>query len=160
MGYETRMHVVSEYDFIDDVVRTGQELASIDLCKCGDGPVGKLIAKKTKEDFYVGERRTKPFALYPRRPDRQQEAVDFIREAAKTAEFSEDINKLANDIEDGYITEDCYGDKLGVIEIDEMIEALKAEKEGYRRFEWALALLETIKRTMPDENLKIITFGY
>lgn len=170
MGYETRLHVVNEYGFNlgPSYPRIGEEIASIDLSKCGDGPVGQLIASHTK-DAKLGEKA--PFALWPRNPDRQYEAVKLLREIAglKSSDEGElslnikQIDKLSNDIEDGFITKDRYNSWLGIIDIDEMIEALKQDiaQNNYRRFRIALAMLVAIKAEFTTDNrLKVITYGH
>ncbi|RJQ26747.1 hypothetical protein C4577_03065 [Candidatus Parcubacteria bacterium] len=168
MGYETKMYVVRKYSFgvIGNESPSGQELACIDLCKCGyEGAVASLISNHTKHAVN-GEK--PPFGLYTRGPDRQNEAVELLQEIANTESVSfslskEEIEALASDIEDGQITEDCYGDWLGVIEIDDMIQALEEDLKGeekYRRFQWALVLLKSIKETYPEGGLKVITFGH
>jgi hypothetical protein len=168
MGYETRIHVVSEYTFDLGDIKSGEELAVINLCKCGyDGPLAKLM-EQYRQKKEKGKK--PPFSLYSRNPDRQHRAVDVLRKLAenikkkgndKKAKY---INKLSDDIEDGSITTDCYGDYLGVIPIDEFIEALEQELqiEKYRRFEWALVLLKSIRDSWEGRNdrLKVITYGY
>jgi hypothetical protein len=161
MGYETRIHVVSINRWDKEVPQSGQELASIDLCKCGDGEVGKLVRSYTKSDG------SPKFALWARNPDRQHEVVEFLRE---TAEADSDpkknarIEKLADDIEDGKVTRDRYGDLLGLISIDDFITALEKDcekKMPYRRYVWALALLRSIRQSWDTpEELRVVTYGY
>lgn len=163
MGYETKMYVVRKWDFCDPP--SGEELASIDLCKCGSGAVGTLIANHTHK-AKKGEK--PPFTLYARNPDRQDEAVEILREAVEKDigfecwhDTTEALEKLSNHIEDGTISEDKYGSFLGIIDVDDMIAALEKDykEEGYRRFKWALDLLKSIKETW-SEDLTIITYGH
>jgi hypothetical protein len=166
MGYEIRIHVVAPHTFLaSDQPQTGSELAVLDLCKCGyDGAVSKVVQKaidKAKKSEGPG------FALWPNNPDRQQEATEFLREVAECDVKSlsmnkEAIDKLSNDIEDGYITKDRYGEPLGVIELDEFIAALEEDNkaEPYRRFQWALALLKSIKETHQESTIKVVTYGH
>lgn len=161
MGYETRIHVVEKYTFAlsDDYPESGSELATMDLCKCGNGAVGRLVGKYIKS----AKQSRRKFGLYARNPQRQNEAVDFLRELAEGRDDKEAINKLAADIEDGYITEDCYGDPLGVIPIEEFVQALKEdnEHEPYRRYQWAIALLESIIGGYNDTTrLFVVTYGH
>lgn len=75
----------------------------------------------------------------------------------------EAVNKLANDIEDGYIQEDKYGDPLAVIPIDEFIEALEESHklDPYRRFAWALALLKSIQSSWDyEDRLFVVTYAH
>jgi len=183
MGYETRIHVVSTYPFTlgENEPPMGEELAMIDLCKCGyDGPLEELMSKYRHKSKDGG----KPtFAIYARNPERQQEAVEVLREFAELATSPPDgeegfnftgsieartekanyLNKLSNHVEDGTITTDCYGDFLSAIPIDEFIEALEAElkRDDYRRFRWALVLLKSIKESWDfPERLRVITYGH
>lgn len=59
------------------------------------------------------------------------------------------------------ITEDCYGDKSDVHSIDEIIDALKedVENDSYRRFKWALSLLESIKKN-EGADFKVMWYGH
>ncbi len=169
MGYETRIHVVSKYTFREEPPM-GQELAMIDLSKCGyDGPLEALM-KKYRRNSKEGGKPT--FALYARNPERQQEAVEVLRKVANNVEKhgneekAKYLKKLSNHIEDGTITTDCYGDFLSVIPIDEFITALEEElrvNEPYRRFQWALVLLKSIRDTWDEghkEDLAVVTFGH
>jgi hypothetical protein len=74
------------------------------------------------------------------------------------------LTELSNHIEDSAITEDKYGDNLGVIDIDDFIAALEEdyEKEEYRRFKWAIDLLKSIKESYKDikRDVKVITYGH
>ena len=170
MGYETKMYVVRQIDS-----EYGIEIASLDLCKCGDGPVAKLIASSIQK----ANKSEKHFCLWPRNPDRQQEAVDLIQGMAILTERNEEISKMWHDtfgedlpgemrklaaaIEDGRITKDHYGDYLPVIDVDDMIAALKEDiaKDGYRRFELALIMLEAIQKwQFPHTDLKVVTYGH
>jgi hypothetical protein len=66
------------------------------------------------------------------------------------------------------VTEDHYGDALGVISIPDMIAAMKADIEAdkaagelpYRRFVIALAMLEQIAETFDLSKTFVITFGH
>jgi hypothetical protein len=176
MGYETRIHVVEKYtfDINPKYPDAGSELATMDLCKCGDGAVGRIVSKYIK----LAKKSDRKFGLYPRNPQRQQEAVEYLREVAQARRTSDEINvssglyglfdaegieQLAADIEDGYITEDCYGDPLGVIPIQEFLEALKEdnEREPYRRYQWAIAMLEAIIGGFTDtKRLFVVTYGH
>ncbi len=78
------------------------------------------------------------------------------------------LNKNTSDINEYYwygydgntrISEDRYGDKPEVTSILECITALKKdikESEHYRRFDWALALLESMK----DSDMQVLWFGH
>ena len=183
MGYETTMYVVEMYSSTS-TTRTGRELAMVELGKCGDGPVGRLISSKTRK-FNKDE--VAPFALWARNPDRQQEAVDFLRSVASglpkdTVEFLQSsdsairksavaqgytevsLRKLAANIEDGVVSRDPYRDLFGVMELDEMIEALDAETNQWAMFICASALLKSMKEVLPSchikERLKVVTRGH
>lgn len=174
MGYETRMFVVSLYPF-KTKPPMGEQLAELELCKCGNGPVSKLISSRTRrapkedvEDSLLRNLNTDiPFAIYPRNPQRQYAAVKLLRELWDNqiqglSLNPQEINSLSNDIEDGIIYKDAYGDYLGVFEIDEFVTALKAdlEIENYRRFQWALTLLLAIQESYKNGELRVITYGH
>lgn len=182
MGYETRIYVVSMYGEgigLHNNIQTAEEIASIELSKCGyEGRVAKLIEKSHKD---ANEADVK-FALYARNPERQREAVEVLRDLAESVtspktesetwgegtieqrtERAEFLTQLSNEIEDGTITTDCYGDHLGVIPIDEFIAALEEDykEQKYRRFKWAINLLKTIKSTYDgDREVNVITYGH
>ena len=167
MGYETKIYVVNKYDFDRDEFASGGFIASMDLCKMGQGNFENLrsnsvIALKEK------------MSLWPETPDRQQEAVELLRQLAESEALEslnlevtdkEKIIELSNDIEDGVITKDRYDDYLGVMLVPDVIEALKADntKEPYRRFSWAIAMLEAIWADSSEyerKNLRVISYGH
>jgi anti-sigma28 factor (negative regulator of flagellin synthesis) len=165
MGYETKIYVVNKYDFDRGEFKSGGIIASMDLCKMGEGEFESLRSES------VGKEK---MSLWAFNPDRQQEAVELLRQLAECESLKslnlevidkEKINKLSNDIEDGVITKDCYGDYLGVMLVPDVIEALKADcKNGeYRRFAWAIAMLESIWETSSEyerQNLRVISYGH
>lgn len=161
MGYETRIHVVCEYDWTgkDGRPKLGDNLASIDLCVTR-GATSTLIAKYTNKNTNFG--------LFASPPDQKTEIVEFLRETAEnngTKDKSpEELKSLANHLQDGLITKDGYGDTLGVIPIGEFIATLQKDlktSHPYRRYQWALALLTSIKETYPDGSpLFVITYGH
>lgn len=59
------------------------------------------------------------------------------------------------------IVEDCYGDKSDIHSIDEIISALKKdiESDSYRRFKWALSLLESMKNN-DGGDFKVMWYGH
>jgi hypothetical protein len=56
--------------------------------------------------------------------------------------------------------EDKYGDKLYPVPISDVLDALKADhaSDNYRRFRWAIALLESMKDD--PEKLEVIFWGH
>ncbi len=60
----------------------------------------------------------------------------------------------------GETSKDCYGDKLKPIPIKEVVEALRKDtkKDDYRRFKWALALLESMQND--KEDLTVLFYGH
>lgn len=164
MGYEIRLVVVEEH-YRDADPNTGTELAMIELGKCGEGPVYDLVQSRIKKKGDGDP----PFALWPRTPDRQEEAVELLRELAETPDALAnlacpgDVGTLANDIESGYITSDPYGYYLGVFTLDEMITALVADTERTEnRFSViALAMLNAFKNTMPkNKRLRVVSYSH
>lgn len=61
---------------------------------------------------------------------------------------------------DTTVEEDCYGVKLKTIPLEIVLDALYADQENdpYRRFKWAIALLEAMQDDL--ENLEIVLYGY
>ena len=57
------------------------------------------------------------------------------------------------------ITEDCYGDKPNEASVGDCVEALKLDiaNSNYRRFKWALALLESMQ---DEEDISVIWYGH
>ena len=62
---------------------------------------------------------------------------------------------------DDQIIEDRYGDKLISTPIEFLINRIseQAEKEEYRRFKWALGMLESM-RDNSKEQLTVLIFGH
>ena len=56
-------------------------------------------------------------------------------------------------------TEDCYGDKPKPIPVSVVVDALRKdlEDEKYRRFKWALALLESMQ---DDKDITVLFYGH
>ncbi len=165
MGYETRIHVVKEHTSVTDGPRIGEEIASIDLCKC-DGPVLSLVQKAIKRQ--KGQR---PFALWARTPDQQSDAVELLRVLAKkpmatvSGRTTDELEDLASHLDDGTVTVDKYGDPLGVISVPDFIAALRSDiLSGYRRYVVALAMLESIVQNWPHEvetgSMVVVTYGH
>lgn len=172
MGYEVKLFVVQDYSFDqpEGWKRTGGDLAHVSLSKIGDGPLMALIQKSRDPNW----------AIWPMNSDRTQEAVEFLRDEVLELQkanwppvqdnmdnvpFSkspDEIQKLSNDIEDGVISTDMYGDALAVMDLDDVIKALRQElqKEDYRRFRWAIKILTSIKATFPESPVKVIAYGH
>lgn len=60
---------------------------------------------------------------------------------------------------DNEIKEDSYGDIPKPVKLNIVLEALRkdTEKEDYRRFKWAVSLLESMK---DDEEIEILFYGH
>lgn len=58
-------------------------------------------------------------------------------------------------------TEDCYGDRPKPVPIKTVIDALKkaSEDDEYRRFKWALGLLEAMA-TDQESKISVLLYGY
>jgi len=61
---------------------------------------------------------------------------------------------------DTEVETDRYDSALHVISINDMLEALRkdSERDTYRRFKWAIAMLESMKDD--SEELECVLFGY
>ena len=59
------------------------------------------------------------------------------------------------------VCQDRYGDYPQPVPVGDVIEALRTDSAGddYRRFKWALALLEAMEKDTP-EGLSVILWGY
>lgn len=57
------------------------------------------------------------------------------------------------------ITEDCYGDKPNEVSITDCVNALRLDvaNSDYRRFKWALALLESMQG---EKEVSVIWYGH
>jgi hypothetical protein len=168
MGYETRIDIVLQHysPMIPELchghegVNSGTLLASVELSKT-DGAVATVIEKSKPK---------KPkFILWPSKPERQNEAVELLREnleaVAKALEKETDFVKdLCNDLEDGVILTDPYDDFVGVCEIEEFLNALKSEiacNPHHQRYKWAVALIESILESgVRADALRILTYGH
>jgi len=149
VGYETKMFVVREYEFItkgDE--RYGEIIGMVDLCKCGSGEFSQLMRRSK-------DAQTKKFCLWSLPSERQQEAIDFIRTFP-------DKRELADQLASGKVVKDLYDDVLGVMPIDDVIAALRKDYKSdlYRRYAIALALLESVKTHFDGEKVVIVTYGY
>lgn len=62
---------------------------------------------------------------------------------------------------DTIVTEDRYGDMPRPVPIADVINTLREDvtKSDYRRFKWALALLEAMEKDSP-EGLSVLLWGY
>jgi hypothetical protein len=170
MGYETRIYVVygldnRPWEHDGKSVLTGVEIASLDLCKCGDGAVSNIInSHKIKDDNHP------LYALYTRTTDENDTYVDFLRELSENENFvkileehNSDVStfqKMVNNIEDGLVTRDLYNDKIVCVPAVHFLEALKEDQqqEKYRRFEIAIALLTSILVHFP--TAQVLTYGH
>jgi hypothetical protein len=121
----------------------------------------------------INANRDEKWGLYAFGCDESQEVADWMRGVADALEggaddilcgkSKEEIKKLSNMIEDGFVRKDCYGDPLGVMDLDDVIKALhqeQSEGEFYRRYEWALALLTSIRHTFEEGNVKVLAYGH
>lgn len=156
MGYEVRLHVIKPYKWYDyKPHQYGEELATIPLCKIGDGPLAQVLGDQGKGD--------KPFALNHFNPDRQQEAVNFFRKFSGDLAQLEYTKKLLDDIEDGPVTQDCYGSQMYGTPIEKAIEALEKElqkEEKNRRFVVALATLKAIRDNFKEDEIVVVAYGH
>jgi len=106
-------------------------MATLDLCKIGDGPLSKLVekakikAKKPKHFYYVYL------------DGNTEEEEDCYGDHFKPVEIAEVIKAL---------------------EQEQALEASKGENR-YRRFVWALGLLKAIQ-SQDGEHVKVLFYGH
>lgn len=172
MGYETKIYVLYGVDhpwtYDGKPVLTGVEVASMDLCKCGEGAVSDVISQ-FKIDLKQHPEHP-AYGLYTRTSDNTQEYVEFLRDLLDHEKFEEVLKdnnytkdkfqKLTDNIEDGVRTIDCYGDRVVCVPGVQFLAALKKDYvlEKYRRYEMAIAMLESILKHFPDA--KVFTYGH
>lgn len=105
-----------------------QIMGIVELCKIGDGPLSKVVSKSHK----LGNEFSK---------------VDFVLFYGFDG--------------DEQFSEDKYGDYSWPVPVKEVCAALSqelSEGEDYRRFVWALALLNSMKND--SEQLEVIFWGH
>lgn len=165
MGYELRLHAMEMYSWKPGY---GNEIATIDMCKIGGSRTAALFETERKRlSAYTEAAGRDAAVLSPRTPDRQLEAVKFIRDRVRTEtaepERAKRLEELSNHIEDGVITKDRYSDVLPAVPMADVIAALEedAKRGDYRRFKWALALFKAILVDHGDrERLFVVAYGH
>ena len=76
------------------------------------------------------------------------------------AEFNTDVY-FYDDTGNNKVTEDRYGDSLKELPIKQLIDALKADDDGYRRIKPLRKILQTLHRMEPAfQGMKILHYGY
>ena len=135
MGYETRIYLCERLTFpraplMEDYLK----IAMIDLSKAGDGEVAKVFKQgRERSKAWIKKGGNAPYAEW--RLCRECEREDPI-------------------------IEDMYGDPLGANTAEEVLLALKHdnEKDRYRRFDIAIAMIEAAMGKFRD--LHILSFGH
>lgn len=118
-------------------IKTGREkkwfslMATLDLCKIGDGPLAKLVEKSK-----VKAKKPKQF-YYWYFDGNTEEEKDCYDERFLPVPVSEVVKALEKEIE---------------------LEEKSADKFHYRRFAWALGLLKAIEEEGSD--LKVLFYGH
>jgi len=109
---------------------------------------------------------TRAYELWERAGRPEGQDLEFWIQAEHDYEvFKNDLPGLSNDLEDGQVFEDCYGNYIGVCTVDEFLTALEGQMkiDDYRRLKWAHTLITTIRDGMGErerESLRIFTYGH
>lgn len=134
MGYELEMHVGEISDGLGKVTGGGKyfmNVATIDLCKCGNSPIGQLVAKAKKKTCKL------PKVYWYGSNGDTRITEDRYNDALRAL----DPKRVLAAIRKGFE------------------ESKQEYSDGYRRYAMAIALLEsTIPRF--GKNLKVAFFGH
>lgn len=157
MGYEIKLYIGK--------VRLDHEEIARDMSKPYEDGSGFEYQKDKEGEYIKTGRIEKYFSIYA--------MVDLCRcdYNGKTSALSAKSHKLGNENKDKYFyyfygsdgntqVEDRYGDYMHAMPIKDAIKALTADsqKDEYRRYKWAIALLNSMKDD--QENLEVLFFGY
>lgn len=150
MGYETRVYIGTE-SFTGNDFEKGELIIE-------DGEAYKPLIKDGHGDFIPTGKKKTYFQVMA--------MIDLCK-----CGYESNISEIdfKNYDEDHYwyyyagsteINEDCYGIKPKPIPIKIVLEALKKDnaEEEYRRYTWAIALLESMADD--SENLKVMFYGH
>lgn len=151
MGYETRLLIGVDSSLTEDDCVYGDLIIE-------DGEAYRPIKKDEEGTLLKTGRKATWFKIYA--------SIDLCKCGYKSK--INDIDNANND-ENHYwywyegserTSEDAYGRELKPISANTVIAALKKDVESYnyRRFKWALALLESM--TDDSENISVLLCGY
>lgn len=167
MGYETRLYigrVLGEREknyFIKD--------ASVDLCRCGDGELMKIIesaGSKENNNQYKTVYWSDQFKINEEKviPTLKKEGYDL------EDEYGDGIYDIFNTIEgwESQTTEDKYGSPLRAVPINVVYNAMKADYDldievndfAYRRYTIGLAMLKGFMDTFHEGNIFVVLYGH
>lgn len=158
MGYEIKLYIGKAYRDCEEIAR--------DMSKPYEDGSGFEYQKDKDGNYVKTGRIEKYFSVYA--------MVDLCKCGydSKIYDLSGKSHKLANENKDKYfyyfygsdgnsqVVEDRYGDYMYAMPIKDTIKALTADrqKDEYRRYKWAIALLNSMKDD--QENLEVLFFGY
>lgn len=192
MGYETKLLFVesNRHDKEKNPIGYCSVVATVELSKCGSGPVGDLIEKlrnanrKTKSDLtqVVHEYQKLHDEVYDRSGDYRPEMKELdLKEVKRKADLISKMHlQLGKRLPYVYETDcstedftDSYGDLLLVASLKELHAALLKDQaqiiesndydgHGYRRYSLALKLVEEFRGSeqWDDERVKVIMYGH
>lgn len=172
MGYETRMYIGVPYCGNEKEPYIQIEGQSSAFRVFNDG-------NKRGDYFYLSDGNTKRYVAGLKRRGVAHEIVqaqlmqvvamvDLCK--ASSGEVGDVISKghaeggdcggFYDDGGNAAIIKDCYGACMTFVSPQEVLAAMKAHKEPYRRFAIAIATLEAAIKGFPCEPLQVLFFGY
>lgn len=154
MGYETRLIIGKSSSLTGDEVEYGELIIE-------DGEAYRPMLKDEKGEFIKTGRKEIWFQVIAE--------IDLCKcgynsEIHKIDRVNKDESHIwywfGSGDGDTRVTEDCYGDKPKPVPIKDVVAALEidAEKDDYRRFKWALALLKSMQDD--PEGLTVLLYGH
>ena len=173
MGYEVYMLIVE--DWHDENHQYCSIIGHIDLCKIGDSQLLNVSPKKsyTKEEKEKINSLQNEMSYYKNILYTKHGEYCSGLDADEIGEYQEKISEIYKALDvyphlyfrnvesADYV--DCYGDPLVLLDLDDVLDALKEDyrREPYRRFKLAIDTLMSF--TGPEWNrreIKIILFGH
>jgi len=151
MGYETKL-IIGRAGMTENELAKGEP-------ELDGGSVYRPTLKNDKGDFIKTGRQKTYFQTFA--------TIDLCKCGSNSAIHNIDrVNKDESHYwyfydGDTEIKEDRYGDEMKPVEVAVVIEALKKniEKDEYRRFKWALALLESMKND-EEGGITVLLYGH
>jgi len=151
VGYETKLLIGRSSDMTDNEHQLGQPEIDCDT-------IYKPYLKDDKGNYLLTGRKRTWFQIYA--------TLDLCKCGGESSVSKIEIENK-DELHFWYwysgsddTSEDCYGTKLKPVPIKEVVDALREDvKESeYRRFKWALALLEAMQDD--SEGLSVLLYGH
>jgi hypothetical protein len=150
MGYETELLIGISSSSASDEIKYGELIVA-------DEEAYRPMMRNAKNNTIKTGRKETYFSIYA--------TIDLCKCGGREINNLDRINKDTSHhwywyTGNGRTVEDCYGDKLKPVPIIDVINAIEQDSfdNDYRRFEWALALLNSMKND--TENLSVLLRGH